>query len=131
MSQMIEVKTAELSGPALRWAVAQSEELEVTIYPPAYGNSHRLSVNGRPEAYRPDIDWGQGGPLIGKHGIEFRFVSDGTIRAVLAGSFAFVPVPYGTGNTHLIAACRAIVAARLGETISVPVALIDNPSFCY
>jgi len=131
MSQMIEVKTAELSGPSLRWAVAQAEGLEVTIHPPAYGNGHRLAVNGKTEAYRPDTDWGQGGPLLDRHCKSFGCVQDGrdgTWRAFGYGKGeAFDPnrtMRLASGPSILVAACRAIVAAKLGDTVAVPAELL-------
>jgi hypothetical protein len=120
MIQMIEVKTAELSGPALRWAVAQAEGLEVTIHPPAYGNGHRLAVNGRTEAYRPDMDWSQSGPLIEKHRIGFGLYPNAYFACTGLNDCG----GEASGPTHLIAACRAIVSAKLGETVAVPAELL-------
>ncbi len=124
MSQMIEVKTAELSGAALRWAVAQAEGLEVTIYPPEYGNGHRIAVKGRSETYRPDTNWSQGGPLFSKHLIEFVVEHEDVICAVLCDDYGMQVSEFRCGETHLIAACRAIVAAKLGDTVAVPAELL-------
>lgn len=135
MSQMVEVKTTELSGTALRWAVAQAEGLEVTIHPPAYGNGHRLAVNGRTEAYRPDMDWSQGGPLIDKYHVQtnyngrgFRTASGEYWCAYVCADSGQEIYPSGGGGTPLIAACRAIVSAKLGDSVSVPSVLLEKES---
>jgi hypothetical protein len=123
MSQMIDVKTSELSGPALRWAVAQAERLEVTIHPPAYGNGHRITVKGRPEAYRPDMDWGQGGPLIENYKLDIGAPMESKQGPWNANTEWGNPLGC-KGETPLIAACRAIVAAKLGDTVTVPAELL-------
>ncbi len=38
MTDLIEVKTADLAGEALSWAVGKAEGLDVLIAPPIYGN---------------------------------------------------------------------------------------------
>lgn len=120
MSQMIEVKTAELEGAALRWAVSLAEGLEVTIHPPAYGNGHRIAVNGRTEAYRPDMDWSQGGPLVDRHTVKLIRHENGSSARIVCDS----GVAGESGRTVLEALCRAIVAAKLGGTIAVPAELL-------
>lgn len=133
MSGMIEVKTSELEGAALDWAVAQADGFPVQ-YSKRLGVhvQKTMQVSADPSyirmgsRYQPSTDWSQGGPLIDKYQIEFRYVSDEIVRAVLATGAAFIPTPFGTGQTHLIAACRAIVAAKLGETVSVPAELLNH-----
>jgi len=140
MSQMIEVKTAELSGAALRWAVAQAEGLEVTIHPPAYGNGHRLAVNSRTEAYRPDMDWSQGGPLIEKYGVLLS--PPKSMMHVCGGPNAgwqetgqWGSTIFGRERKHrracfdhksnpLVAAMLAIVQFEFGDTVAVPAELL-------
>lgn len=135
---MVEVKTAELEGAALDWAVAKADGLKADIHKaPVYryeqnakGEPVRIRDGSReflgvgPNMWSPSVNWSQGGPLIDEHKIEFRYVSDDIVRAVLATGAAFIPTPYGTGETHLIAACRAIVAAKLGDTVSIPTELL-------
>jgi hypothetical protein len=95
------MKTNELTGAALDWAVAKCKgEL----------------------AYWPEIeystDWAQGGPIIEREAIQL--MPDeymGTWSAYMTNEGE----PYsGTGPTPLIAAMRCYVASKLGDDIDVP-----------
>lgn len=142
---MIEVKTADLIGPALDWAVA------VVEYPGCLnragigdfwrvtgmdedgdkylvGKIYALGAweNGvQARRYEPSTDWSQCGPLIEK----YRLV---VAHAGCYGWFACLQEnPRCTyvdtqaedeicGPTALVATCRAIVASKLGGTVRVP-----------
>jgi hypothetical protein len=68
-------------------------------------------------------DWAQGGPLIEREGISIALMSDPTEWLATAGYIVNaieVDTPMKTGPTALIAACRMIVAAKLGEEVDVP-----------
>ena len=71
---LVEVKTTELIGPALDWAVAKADGHEpiVTPFKNSIGNALYLAEWAQREGIRwqPSTDWSQGGPLIEKHGIE-------------------------------------------------------------
>lgn len=124
------IKTSELTGPALRWATAKAVRLEPIIAPPEYGVSSRVEViaYGRRIAYRPESDWSQGGPLIDKYHVQTSYNGNGFSQSP-SGEYWCAYVcedsgreirPSGSGPTALIAACRAIVAAELGEYVDVP-----------
>lgn len=105
MNQMIEVKTAELTGPALDWAVC-------------------LAANGFSCQVTSDYstDWAQGGPLIEEYAVQLEpcagyWVAKTDCRL---GSNHYAK---RDGESPLIAACRAIVAAKLGAVVSVPAEL--------
>ncbi len=88
--------------------------------------------------WRPDTDWSQGGPLIDKFDVEFlRFGEKGfyerdpqwnqkpcigaVIRLTPGCTYAEIHIEQCmTGDTRLMAGCRAIVAAKFGETVQVP-----------
>ncbi|WKW34377.1 DUF2591 domain-containing protein [Pseudomonas viridiflava] len=133
MSEFTEVKTEELSGEALNWAVAIAEKLTAFVAPPQYGNPHLVCVMGDYFSrggyrYSPSTDWSQIGPLIAKHRIDLTFDRDGLVFAYLCDQDG-LELPSSNkweafGETHLIAACRAIVASVLGETVSVPTELL-------
>ncbi|SIR65520.1 Protein of unknown function [Aeromonas sp. RU39B] len=110
MSDFVEVKTADLTGPALDWAVAQVEGVACT--------PHTIK-----RFYRPSTDWSQGGPLRDKYDVGIEpSVPDGR-------PYAYVPgrdLDGSRGETALIAICRAIVAAKLGDVVQVPTALIGG-----
>lgn len=118
MNQMIAVKTAELIGPALDWAVAQAEGQDMALLTPVDGRVQICGMWSRNCTFAPSTDWSQGGPLIGRHRMSFE---DGVtdFYAVCAGG-------EGYGPTHLVAACRAIVSAALGDTAQVPSELIGG-----
>lgn len=114
MSQMIEVKTAELTGPALNYATAVADGFDFAK------QFDRIAFNG----YCPSTDWEHGGPLIEKYGVAFlseqNFDEPDAWVAVIRDEEAVA-----RGATHLIAACLAIVAAKLGDTVSVPAELVQ------
>ncbi|MFC0667073.1 phage protein NinX family protein [Azotobacter chroococcum] len=130
--EMIEVNTAELVGPALDWAVAKADDLPVQ-YSKRLGVhlAKLIVISGDPNflpmgaRYAPSRLWSQGGPLIEKYQMELDFQHEGLVFAYPCdddgndnagenGSF---------GPTHLIAACRSIVSAKLGDTVQVPAEL--------
>jgi hypothetical protein len=125
MSQMIEVKTADLIGPALDWAVGEVHG-EWAEEPYHLRDSDGLIwCNNHSYGYSPSADWAQGGPLIEKYGILFLieqgFDEPNCFVAILSEREAVC-----RGETHLIAACRAIVAAKLGDVVSVPAELVGG-----
>lgn len=112
----MKIKTSELTGPALRWAVAQCE-----------GRTDPYWMNdGICGAYKPDHYWLQGGPIIEREGIELhKWATDGW-RAQ-ATSYTFLNTPDEKpdfaeqyGPTPLIAAMRCFVASKLGDEVEVP-----------
>ncbi|MHC9284128.1 phage protein NinX family protein [Pseudomonas aeruginosa] len=140
MSETVEVKIWDLEGAALDWAVAMAEGEEVIVHGigqyryDVRGGIHCCkygctfgprSITEEVERYEPSDSWAQGGPLIEKHMIRTHYAADTEKRAD-AGCIAQTWRPYAEayGRTLLIAACRAIVTASLGETVSVPAELI-------
>jgi hypothetical protein len=127
---MIEVKTAELDGSALDWAVAQVEGRATRIYLCPVMDEYKVAATvpggDLQSAWMPSIDWAQGGPLIEKYRADLCFERDGLYHAELCDSEGMQLSPYTGvyGSTPLIAACRAIVAAKLGDLVSVPAELV-------
>lgn len=117
MTTMLEVKTAELEGAALDWAVAMVEGVAVKANQP--GDMWPLDATGLMlDVPRYSTDWRQCGPLIDKYCPLFTFCR-GMVRAeVLSG--------VGMGDTYLIAICRAILIARLGDAVQVPAELVGG-----
>lgn len=116
---MVEVKTSELKGKALDWAVAVAARHVVLL-----DSGDLLDMlggwdeNGERHCFSPKDNWGQLGALverIGKKiGLELRFAEN-------SASFQQSGVRIGyTASDVMIAACRAIVAAELGEAVQVP-----------
>lgn len=122
-ADMIEVKTAELVGPALDWAVAKAEGHEPLVVPTGraeYSVGVILAMDDGPKGFacRYSTDWSLGGPLIDKHKVSIAYHNgpDCTPMACLSDTHP----AFECGRTTLIAACRAIVAAKLGDTVRVP-----------
>ncbi|WP_448196725.1 phage protein NinX family protein [Pseudomonas putida] len=122
MTELIEVKVAVLAGEALGWAVGKAEGLELELVGPAYNNPwrvfarYRATVTERTERYNPCENWALAGQLIQKYRVGFGLYSDSFFAVT-----GLDEVPGDAdGSTHLIAACRAIVAAKLGDSVHVP-----------
>lgn len=107
----MKIKTQDLIGAALDWAVAKCEGTEIT-----FSEGLQAAPLGMPsgqwEMY--STDWAQGGPIIEREGI--------TLRCGLHGWDAeleeFDAISHGP--TPLIAAMRCYVASKLGDEVDVP-----------
>lgn len=121
MTDMIEVKTADLIGSALDWAVAVA-----TGYPMPDILRYLSPVTHDtrdPELWCPSVSWAHGGPLIEKHMLRVKphVSSNGVITSWAADmTWPCDTMPGRCGKTPLIAACRAIVMKELGAVVSVP-----------
>jgi hypothetical protein len=113
----MKIKTSELTGAALDWAVAKCEGVDGLFEAYEVGR-HHFSTN-----------WAQGGPIIERECI--------TISALYAqknppspeyahGEWgAYIPCGInseaaGQGPTPLIAAMRCYVASKLGDEVEIP-----------
>lgn len=125
MTDFVEVKTQDLSGAALDWAVAQVEGVKTIMMAPrkdqpkkpfALFGSLALAIGGDDQSsYAPSTCWHCGGPLIAAHRVSVIYSDETCEPCAWADSTA----PWH-GSTPLIAACRAIVASHFGDTVSVP-----------
>jgi hypothetical protein len=106
----MKVKTNELSGAQLDWAVAKCEGEEVRLV------KDRLETLWTDNGYKPSTDWAQGGPIIEREGIALGQTADGW-EATCDGEV------YVYGKTPLIAAMRCCVASKLGEEVEIPTEL--------
>jgi hypothetical protein len=127
------MKTSELIGKPLAFAVAKCEDVSVALY----GDMLRLNMyEGTPvfgPEYRPDLDWSIAGPLIERERInvcEFtecgRTESGSDIlihrgwRCYKTPSAYWRSVPNSYGPTPLVAAMRCYVASKLGDEVEIP-----------
>lgn len=119
---MTKVKTSELSGAALDWAVAFAEglldEAELETIPVAghYWDDEGLQW---PVEYSPSTDWAQGGPIIERETISMHH-TDSAVNGEewMACLSSGEGLQYGA--TPLIAAMRCYVASKLGDEVDVP-----------
>lgn len=124
MIEFVEVKTSDLTGAALDFGVALAVGLVATgervINGPILVSDE---VDGLQREFSPSTEWAHGGTLLEKNSwcLPYRAVARyhlGKFESCTTGGF-----PHN-GNTPLIAACRAIVAANIGELVQVPVDLV-------
>lgn len=139
------MKTNELTGAALDWAVAKCENRTILHDPmkidwrgywiweetPSGKGGIILSESvyqkigpttkpsTKPETqqrgYSPSTNWQQGGPIIERAGIDVCKVCPDTWRATPLHS-----TKWNNGHTPLVAAMRCYVASKLGDEINVP-----------
>ena len=124
------MKTSELQGAALDWAVAKCEGREVSVI----GDSVLLWVGKDSNIdYEPSIAWAQGGPIIEREGIHLASYQSCWTATLwknpnLRGNYGSraaheenpIIVLHKSGETPLIAAMRVDVARKLGEEVEVP-----------
>lgn len=122
----MKIKTSELTGRALDWAVGIAEGLNVYIgWPPNNPiPATYCDLTGQYEDYSPSTSWAQGGPIIERE--QIYWIDNG--RTDRAGkSFKWMatknfsdPLNNFYGPTSLIAAMRCYVASKLGDEIEIP-----------
>jgi hypothetical protein len=95
------MKTSELEGAALDWAVAQCEYFPV-----------RHGVDDNCPEY--STDWSRGGPIIERERIRL------DPRGLWCAAHDTHEWTESTGPTPLIAAMRCYVASKLGDEVEVP-----------
>ena len=140
----VEVKTLELKGPALDWAVGKALNWIEPLYGVgqiSYIAEDNFLMMAQPDPDEPDEIiliqhfnhytqwspsrlWSQCGPLLEKHYIELS-IGEEEYWACRTSTSKYdegrVNYP---GSTMLIAACRAIVGEAIGQTVSVPKELL-------
>lgn len=107
------MKTSELTGAALDWAVAYCEGINITFG--VHGPS------GQWEMY--STNWAQGGPIIERAEIDIIMVQ----RDLHTWVAEIYETPTGykryQATTPLTAAMRCYVASKLGDEVAVPMEL--------
>ena len=98
------MKTNELTGAALDWAVAKCADLP---YPLVYDEQ------GEIVEVSPSTNWAQGGPIIEREEIAI-FLEYPKEWGATDGNYS------KPGDTPLIAAMRCYVASKLGDEVDVP-----------
>ena len=121
------MRTSELTGTALDWAVAKCEGLAVSARATKWRDEHC------PHKY--STDWSQGGPIIEREHMALGSTPDGLCSAYAPEGtrwikYADKAVEYfqwaykQQGPTPLIAAMRCYVASKLGDEVEIPEELI-------
>lgn len=143
MSQYVEVKTAELVGAALDWAVGKCSGMPLFTMGDDWPGNYSVTVmsgehpvlildltnrmwlehQGVTVPWLPSTIWAQGGPLIDQYQIELLQRYGPGILKYWYAFFQPNSRKYMKGDTALMAICRAVVAANLGDVVQVPVEL--------
>ena len=111
------MKTSELTGAALDWAVAKCEGYRLDLVPE--GN------------YSPSTDWAQGGPIIDRMKLNRLttnalggYTASVKLTRINTDDDAYMVWTHGSGPTPLVAAMRCYVASKLGDDVDVPKELL-------
>ena len=115
MSELFEVKTAELIGAALNWAVALAVRGAEQMPSPA-----QFKIL---DDYHPSTYWDQGGPLLSKFKVDLTHGESVVYATICTEDCEYKD---GRGDTELVALCRAIVSAELSDVVQVPKELIND-----
>jgi hypothetical protein len=118
------MKTSELTGAALDWAVAKAERLDCYVDMRGSRNGWATFVDLGEHThirYTPSEHWGFGGPIIEREEIALEPMThdehgDGWLATRIEGPAVCMEF----GPTMLIAAMRCYVASHLGDEIELP-----------
>jgi len=114
------IKTNELTGAALDWAVAKCESL--FLGEDLFGLKPIIAAPVFLQKFKPSSDWSQGGPIIERERISTAYepsmIYDDTCRWKAISAISDNEHFYGP--TLMIAAMRCYVASKLGDEIEIP-----------
>ena len=116
----MKIRTKDLIGPALNWAVARvialgTDQLRIIGQDVLIKNCDDLIL------CRFSTDWDQAGPIIDREDIHWGFGTKDGNKVVIASKFGHHVKPL-LGPTPLIAAMRCFVESRLGDKVEIPAA---------
>ena len=117
----MKVKTADLIGPALDWAVAIVEGLTEEN---AWTTIEIFKAARAGGLYWYSTDWGQGGPIIEQERLEVSPTFSNTAWVAVYPNNPTSKQYWSNGPTPLIAAMRCFVASRLGDEVKIPDELV-------
>lgn len=128
------MKTAELTGAALDWAVAKCEgylpadmKRGIGYFAPKdvgeakYFTREYLESGNTGFAqsmFEPSTNWAQGGPIIEREKITVSYQTNAPLWVAMNGTGYIIPNIGGT--TPLIAAMRCYVTSNLGDEVDIP-----------
>lgn len=128
----MKIKTSELTGAALDWAVAQCEGFQLKVDPMDFGMKSAnggwwiwedASRGGKQarigKGYSPSTNWAHGGPIIDGNGISPK-TSVGWASGMKWQAETDRQEHMQYGPTLLIAAMRCFVASKWGDEVEIP-----------
>ena len=115
----MKIKTSELRGAALDWAVAKCERIEFTYEDHPHHEMFDMHFS---------TDWAQGGPIIEREKLTVAPSDQKSYVGQEAWTAYRIETlftdqgdrEYQTGSTPLIAAMRCYVASKLGDEVEIP-----------
>ena len=110
----MKIKTSELTGAALDWAVATCEGAYAPIVDTDADGTMRINYGGMYPEW--SSDWAHGGPIIERERL-------GLGHVISEGNSYWIAVGYVAeecGPNVLTAAMRCYVASKLGDVVDVP-----------
>ena len=120
------MKTSELTGVALDWAVAKCKGFNPKQVNLAYTGitlvvGISMDIGEGEEVWTPSTSWAQGGPIIEREVIVLTHPKHDCWTATAQDSTDLdVPLYQEDGLTPLIAAMRCYVASKLGDEVEIP-----------
>ena len=118
------MKTSELTGAALDWAVATCEGAYTPSVDTDVDGTKRVNYGGMYPEW--STDWSQGGPIIEREGMQIYRIDQSFWGTTIwwddeHGASEFTQ----KGPTPLIAAMRCYVASKLGDNVDIPKELMQ------
>ena len=111
-------RVAELGGIELAFWVGRADGAD---FGPDCNQGGYIITGGHsgipPEVYAPHKDWAQGGAIIERERIAIDPITRNRNHTAEWQAQVWVPFAVQTGPTPLIAAMRAFVAGKFGETV--------------
>lgn len=112
----MKIKTAELAGNALAWAVGMAEGYELSLYGVDPSIRAKVPGLGIHAPWKPHYYWNQGGPIIEREKlvIAYEYATE-RWQSYLQSEGAMY-----YGPTPLIAAMRCYCVSKLGDEVEIP-----------
>lgn len=123
----MKVKTQNLIGPALDWAVENALLVDRVANPEQRAAIASRNRRTHTEVFSYQLNWAQGGPIIDRERIGVYPSQRGEYAGLWAArpdhtkQFNFLHI---YGPTPLIAAMRCYVASKLGNEVDIPKELL-------
>ena len=111
------IKTKDLTGAALDWAVAKADKREMLPI-------RQWITFAELTDYKPTVSWALTGPLRDKYKLDVMDFSKDVEPFISASYEKYNGLHSVEGPTALIAICRAVVACEIGDEVEVPDELV-------
>ena len=128
------MKTNELTGPALDWAVAKAEGKLITLFCGVMVRNGPLLSPSKADPlveWSPSTSWAQGGPIIERERVtldlstvDYDEASDTCIHLDPPHWWSSKGEITARGPSPLVAAMRCYVATKLGDEVEIPEELL-------